>query len=395
MAVPGDPRARRCAPRGSRCRGFKQRRSQFDRRACCETTRRETRDCARARNEWARWKEGVRYGMLGVDVVINPRVLVATELARIARSYGASDVVEISQGRLELVQIELDESRLLNRPLASLDLPKDIVIAAIVRDGELFVPGEADVIMRDDRLYLIGAPQQLLSAEALFSKEREAKRVCIVGGGVVGRALVRELLKHNATMMVIERNRETAESLKAEFSEIQVVHGDGTDRELLEEEEVGTFDLFAAVTSQDEINLMASLLAQRAGAKRTAAIVQRADYTQIYKQLGIDIVLSPLTVASDHMLRFSRGGRLHGLTVLEGGQAEVVELTAAPGSRAAEKTVGRLGLPRGSIVAAIIHGERTIIASHDDVIHPGDRVILVTTFEARNTIERIFRPRNA
>ncbi|MEZ4288971.1 MAG: Trk system potassium transporter TrkA, partial [Polyangiales bacterium] len=254
-------------------------------------------------NEWARWKEGVRYGMLGVDVVINPRVLVATELARIARSYGASDVVEISQGRLELVQIELDESRLLNRPLASLDLPKDIVIAAIVRDGELFVPGEADVIMRDDRLYLIGAPQQLLSAEALFSKEREAKRVCIVGGGVVGRALVRELLKHNATMMVIERNRETAESLKAEFSEIQVVHGDGTDRELLEEEEVGTFDLFAAVTSQDEINLMASLLAQRAGAKRTAAIVQRADYTQIYKQLGIDIVLSPLTVASDHMLR--------------------------------------------------------------------------------------------
>ena len=286
---------------------------------------------------WSEWTEGIRYGLLGVDVVINPRVLVAQELSRIARSYGASDVVDLAQDRVELVQIDLEESRVLNKPLSAVELPPHTLVSAVVRDGELFVPGGADVLVKGDRVYLIGRPEGVLAAERLFSKEREARRVCIVGGGVVGKALARELLQQGATVMMIERDLTTAEEVSSEFQGIEVVHGDGTDGALLEEEEVGTYDLFAAVTRQDEINLMAALLAQRAGCKRTATIVQRADYTSIYRQLGVDIVLSPRTVASDQILRFSRGGGLHGLTVLEDGQAEVVELTASPKCRAVNK----------------------------------------------------------
>ena len=344
-------------------------------------------------NEWAQWTEGIRYGLLGVDVVINPRVLVAQELARIARSYGASDVIDLAQDRVELVQIVLGESRLLNKPLNSLELPANTLVSAVVRDGELFVPGGADVLQKGDRVYLIGLPRGVLAAEGMFSKEREARRVCIVGAGVVGNALVRELLNHNATVMVIERDLERAEELSAQYERVQVVHGDGTDGALLEDEEVGTYDLFAAVTAQDEINLMASLLARRAGCKRTAAVVQRADYTSIYKQLGLDIVLSPRTVASDHILRFSRGGRLHSLTVLEDGQAEVVELTASPNCRAVGKPVDNMNLPRGSLLAAIVHGDDVIIPRGTDIVHPGDRVILMTTRAARTTVERLFRPR--
>ena len=257
---------------------------------------------------WSEWTEGIRYGLLGVDVVINPRVLVAQELSRIARSYGASDVVDLAQDRVELVQIDLDESRVLNKPLSAVELPPHTLVSAVVRDGELFVPGGADVLVKGDRVYLIGRPEGVLAAERLFSKEREARRVCIVGGGVVGKSLARDLLQQQATVMMIESDLATAEEVSAEFQGIEVVHGDGTDGALLDEEEVGTYDLFAAVTKRDEINLMAALLAQRAGCKRTATIVQRADYTSIYRQLGIDIVLSPRTVASDQILRFSRGG---------------------------------------------------------------------------------------
>jgi len=333
---------------------------------------------------WSEWTDGIRYGMLGVDVVINPRVLVAQELSRIARSYGASDVVDLAQDRVELVQIDLDESRVLNKPLSAVELPPHTLVSAVVRDGELFVPGGADVLVKGDRVYLIGRPEGVLAAERLFSKEREARRVCIVGGGVVGKALARELLQQQATVMMIESDLATAEEVSAEFQGIEVVHGDGTDGALLEEEEVGTYDLFAAVTKQDEINLMAALLAQRAGCKRTATIVQRADYTSIYRQLGVDIVLSPRTVASDQILRFSRGGGLHSLTVLEDGQAEVVELT---------KPLHRMNLPRGSLLAAIVHGDDVIIPHGKDVVQPGDRVILMTTKEARATVERLFRPR--
>jgi trk system potassium uptake protein TrkA len=342
---------------------------------------------------WSEWTEGIRYGLLGVDVVINPRVLVAQELSRIARSYGASDVVDLAQDRVELVQIDLGESRVLNKPLSALELPPHTLVSAVVRDGDLFVPGGADVLVKGDRVYLIGRPEGVLAAERLFSKERKARRVCIVGGGVVGKALARELMQQQATIMMIESDLATAEEVSAEFQSIEVVHGDGTDGALLEEEEVGTYDLFAAVTKQDEINLMAALLAQRAGCKRTATIVHRADYTSIYRQLGVDIVLSPRTVASDEILRFSRGGGLHSLTVLEDGQAEVVELTASPRCRAVNKPLHRMNLPRGSLLAAIVHGDDVIIPRGKDVVQPGDRVILMTTKDARATVERLFRPR--
>ena len=345
--------------------------------------------------EWANWKEGVRYGLLGVDVVINPRVLVAQELAKIARSHGASDVVEMAQDRLELVQIEIGNSRLTDKPLSKLELPDKTLVAAVVRDGDLFIPGGADVLVPGDRVYLIGHPAGVLKAEDMFNQSREARRVCIIGGGVVGKALCRELLAQDAKVLVIERDPEVAERFAAEFEKAEVVQGDGTDRGLLEEEEVNTYDLFAAVTREDEVNLMATLLAQNVGVERTAAIVQRADYINIYRQLGIDIVLSPRTVASDHILRFTRGGELHSLTVLEDGQAEVVELTTTSGCRAIGTPLRRLNVPRGALLAAIIRGDNVTIPRGDDVIEEGDRVILLTTESARSTVERLFRPRQS
>ncbi|MFW5924885.1 MAG: Trk system potassium transporter TrkA [Myxococcota bacterium] len=353
------------------------------------------RAVARAQgNEWARWTEGVRYGLLGVDVVINPRVLVGQELAKIARSHGASEVMDLAQERIELVQVGMDEtSRLIQRPLSKLDLPRGTLVAAVVRAGELFVPGGADVLVPGDRVYLIGQPQSILAAEDQFTTKREARRVCIVGGGVVGQSLARSLLEHRAKILIIERDRSRARELSARLEGVTVVHGDGTDTQLLEEEEVGTYDMVAAVTSADEVNLIAALIARRVGVSRVAALVQRAGYLPIYKELGIDIALSPRTVASDHILRFAREGEIHSLTMLEDGAAEVIEMTAQTGCRAVGKPLRRMNMPRGALLAAIVHGDRVVIPRGDDVVQAGDRVVLLTTKGARRTVERLFHPR--
>src|SRR5690606_15374574 len=173
-------------------------------------------------------------------------------------------------------------------------------------------------------------------------------------------------------VLIIEKDRERAEKLGASLEKVTIVHGNGTDTTLLREEEVGTYDLFAAVTPDDEVNLMAALLAQRAGVGRTAAVVNRGDYIAIYRQLGIDIALSPRTVASDHILRYARASELQSLTVLEDGAAEVVEIRAVAGCRAIGVPLHRMNLPRGALLAAIVHGDQVTIPRGNDEVKSGD-----------------------
>ncbi len=343
---------------------------------------------------WASRGEAVQYGMLGVDVVVNPRVLVAQELAKIARSHGALDVINLANERIELVQVVLGErSRMLNKPLSKIQMPPQTLVAAVVRSGQLFVPGGADVLLDGDRIFLIGRAEDVMTAQDLFTSRREADRVCIIGGGVVGQSLATFLMGRCAKVMVIESSLARAETLGTELEDVMVVHGDGTDMQLLQQEEVGTFDLVAAVTQHDEVNLMASLLARQVGASRVAALVQRGDYMPIYRQLGIDIVLSPRIVASDHIMRYCRESELQSLTQLENGQAEVLEFRARDGARALGVPLRRMKIPQGALLAGIVHNDQVVIPSGDDVVQSGDTIIVLTTASARASVERLFRPR--
>ena len=349
-------------------------------------------------DEWATCTDetGVQYGYLGIDVLLNPRVLLAQEIAKVARSHGALEVIDLAADRIELVKMKLDKgSRMLHKQLSKLTMPDQTLVAAVVRDGEVFVPGGADHLLPDDQAYIVGVPANILAAEDLFSAQRAARRVTIVGGGVVGRALAQPLVRDGARVTIIERNREVAELLGATLDGVTVVHGDGTNLDLLMEEEIGRSDLFAAVSHEDEVNLMACLLARRAGVDRTVALCHRPDYMDIYRQLGVDITLSPRIVASDHVLRYSRQSEIKSLTVIEDGKAEVLELVATAGSRAVGVPIKsqQLNFPRGALLCAIISKERVTIPRGDDVIAAGDTVIVLTTRSARAAVQRLFKPR--
>jgi trk system potassium uptake protein TrkA len=335
---------------------------------------------------------GVQYDMLGVDVVFNPRVLLAQEVARIAQSHGALEVTDLADGRVEVAHLELgSDGRMLNKPLSKLPLPQQVLVAAVVRDGALWVPGGADSLLPHDRIYLVGQPEPIVAAEDLFTRTREAHRVCIVGGGVIGQAMAELLVAADIEVMLIERMADRAQRLAERLPKATVVHGDGTDLELLKEQRAGEYELFAAVTRDDEVNLMAGLLAKRLGAQRTVTLVSRPDYSHIYRQLGIDVVLSPRTVASEHVLRYVRQTELRSVTVLEDGQAEVLELVAQEGSRVADRPVRRIAVPRGAILAAIIKHDRVVVPHGNDVVAVGDTVVVLTTPAARKGVVHLFK----
>jgi len=335
---------------------------------------------------------GIHYDFMGIDVVLNPRILIAQEIAQIARSRGAIAVIGLAGNRVEMIQVELPAtSKMLHKTLANLQLPEQTLIAAVVREGELFVPGGADVLLAGDRVHVLGMAGRMKRVGEQFGEGREARRACIVGGGVIGSTLARILGGSDVDIMLMERDRAKAEHLAEELPDITVIHGDGTDLAMLEEEAVGDFDLFAAVTGDDEVNLMAGLLAKRMGVPRTISTAKRPDHTDIYRQLGIDTVLSPRTVASENVLGFVRQSQVQSITLLEHGQAEVIELLASKGSRVTGTPLKRLNLPRGALLACIVSGGEARVPSGHDQIRDGDLVVVVATAAARTAIERLFR----
>jgi len=350
-----------------------------------------------ARVQGADWvdiggEDGVAVGLLGVDAVFNPRVLVARELARVARSAGALEVIELAEDRLEMVQLELAEGvRALGRPLSQLALPDGVRVGAILRAGTLLVPGGVDVLRPGDRAYLLGLPSVLPTVLSWFTERLVANHVAILGGGVVGSTLARQLVGTATRVTIIERDTDRAEQLAIEMPEATVVMGDGTDLHLLEEHRIGGCDLFFAVTAEDQANLLGALVARRAGVARTGILVHRGEYEQIYHQLGIDIVVSPRAMAADVILRHCRGVDVRKLTALAQGQAELIELQAPAGCRAVGVPLARLDLPRGAMVGAILKPDRVIVPGGADVIDAGDGVILITTSSARRGTARLFR----
>jgi trk system potassium uptake protein TrkA len=332
--------------------------------------------------------------MLGIDVVINPRILIAQEIGKIARSHGALDVLGLVDNQVELVQMRLPEkSKMLHKSLSNLSLPKETLIVAVVREDELFVPGGSDVLLAGDRIYVIGRSGRMEAVEDLFTSGKEATRIFLVGGGVVGTTIAHCMEDAGIEVVILEKDRERAEQLGENLAKADVLHGDGTDITLLENEQVGAYDLFCSVTTDDEVNLMSGLLAKREGAPRVVSLVQRPDYTEIYRQLGIDVVLSPREVACEQILRYVRETELQSITILEQGQAEVLELIAQDGSRVVGTPIHRLNMPRGALLATIVNQGTITIPTGGDQVQAGDTVVVLTTSAARPSVERLFQKR--
>jgi len=336
--------------------------------------------------------QGVYHNLLGIDLVVNPQILVAQELARAARSHGALDVQDLAQNRLELVEMEIGaSSSALNRTLADLKMPGPALVAAVVRDGDMFVPSGQDVLLSNDRLYLIGRTGEMDTIEDYFGGGREASRIMIIGGGVVGATLARILSKSDVDLTILEKEEDRAEELATKLPNVTVLQGDGTDLRLLQEENVEDFDLVCCVTHHDEINLMSALLAREIGAKRTATLVHRADFQEIYRHLGVDLVLSPRVLASNYILLAVRQAGLESLHILEGGQAEVLEFRAAPQCRVVGTPLARLSFPRGAIISGIVRDGEAIVPGGEDIIQAGDVVVVLTLRGTREAVERLFK----
>lgn len=341
---------------------------------------------------------GIYQGWLGINLVLNTRYLIAHEISKLIRTRGALAVEDFAENRAEMIQFRVGEgSRFAGVPLSDVPLPSECLIVAIRRGNTLMIPRGDDAVHVGDEILVMGRTDRIAEVEAGFGRRRPAGARCVIlGGGTVGLALARGLSAFLPDVTLIERDRDRCDFLSRELDRVTVVHGDGTDVDLLTDEGVGTAEVFAAVSGEDEKNIIAGRLAKELGAERCIALVSRNDYDPVCRQLGLEVVLSPRKLVAREVARATLppGGVL-GVTPVLGGAAEFVELSVTVRSRVAHKSLREAGFPRGAVVCSLVGDGGYAIPNGDTVIQPGMRAVVFTHATMRARIAELFQAQAA
>ncbi len=347
---------------------------------------------ARIRNEeYTQYRRGLVEEALNLSMVINPDVEAVRSIERLMAVPDAEDVSEFAEGRITLVGIRVTEgnpilgTRLMDLRSHAGDLR--FLVAAIFRNERLIVPFGKDRITLDDLLYFVCEKDELKRLLEFFGCRSEAPRhVLIIGGGNLGFRLARRLEAAPYHVRLLEKNKDRCEFLAAQLSRTIVLHGDGTDQDLLHEENIQSMDMVITITGDEETNVLCSLLARRLGAKRTMTRISKFAYMPIASALGLGHIVSPRLSAVNTILQHVRRGKVLSAVSLKGEEAEVLEAVALESSGIVGRPIKALPFPKGAIVLAVLRGEETLIPTGETVIRPEDRIVILA---ARDSIPRV------
>ncbi|HMB11524.1 Trk system potassium transporter TrkA [Saliniramus sp.] len=333
---------------------------------------------------------------LPIDVVISPEVEVANGIARRLRTPGAFDTMPLADGKVQLIGIHADTHDCAFIGKAIRDVPTimpdpHMIVVAVIRNGEAFVPNGDDVIELGDDVYVVTEPSRVDRVMSAFGhRERVARRVVIIGGGNVGLNLANMLARDApyVRLKIIEHSRERAEYISRELGEKAVVLlGDALDTEVLDEANIGSAETVVAVTNDDETNIFSSVLAKRMGCKRAITLVNKSSYEPIMPSLGIDAVVSPNAITISTILRHVRHRSVTALYTLREEFGEVIEARAQEGSKLTSGPLKDIGLPEGFLIGAVVHDSGVLIPTAETHIKPGDSVIAMVTYKALRKAE--------
>jgi len=329
-----------------------------------------------------------------IDTLINPEIEVVKTIDRLMSVPGAVDVGEFADGRVKFVGIYLEkDARLAGVRLSELTErigAQPPLILAIIRDEELIIPRGNNRLLPGDLIYFISEEDKLLDTLSVFDKHTHPlRRVLIIGGGRIGTRLALLLEEKSIYTKIIEKRPEQCNILADRMNKAVVLCGDGSDQGLLNEENIQDMDVVITLTSDEETNILTSLLAKRMGAHKTITKIDKFSYFPLMTAIGLEQVVSPRLSSINTILQHIRRGKVLSAISLKGEQAEVMEAIALETSDIVGTPLRKIAFPKDALLAGIIHKEKIIIPSGDSVIEPEDRIIIFATRKAIPKIEKI------
>ena len=328
-----------------------------------------------------------------VDQIICPEESLTNYIRKLVNYPEALQVLEFADGLVSLIAVRVVGGGPMAGHVIS-ELPQlvpeiEMRFVAIYRSNE---HGNDQQVICDggtriepgDEVFVLAATAHIRQVlDALRTRDQPVRRVMIAGGGRVGLRLARHLDKA-CRVKIIELDPLRCAYLTTQLpSQVLVLNGDSTDEDLMVDESVSECDLFLALTSDDEDNIMACLLAKRLGARRVLALINRRAYADLVQGTQIDIAVSPAQTVIGELLAHVRRGDVEAVYSLRRGAAEALQAVAR-GDRKTSRVVGRrieqIPLPKGAQIGALVRGEgeaaQVLMAHHDTVIHSDDRVMI-------------------
>lgn len=262
---------------------------------------------------------------------------------------------------------------------------------AIKRDEKTIIPRGDTIFQSGDHIVFMTEPAGEDELLKLSGQNNEIiKNVMILGGGKVGKKVAEDLTSENINVKLVEIDKQRAEELAEDLDDCLVIYGDGTNSELLEEENLEQMDAFIAVTGDSETNIMSSLIAKSKSINKTIALVDNLDYYKLTQISGIDTLINKKLLAADAISKHVHKAEIVAISQLDNMDAELLEFVVKEDSKVCNKEIKQLDFPRCAIIAGIIRDGKGNIVLGDFKILTNDRIVVCCLNDSIQKVEKLF-----
>ena len=340
-----------------------------------------------------------KFRTLGVDTAVCPDLVAAIKMSRILSIPSLIDLSIFASGKVQAFDARIEPGApIIGRVLKRSAIPSNCNVAAIFRDSDVIIPRGSDVFLPHDRAVIVVSDlEPIKRIQELFGRQEQVelksivKKVMIIGASRIGMHLAKTLQEQDLNVVLIEESEDKCRMASEALPKVLVVHGSGTDREVLLEEGISNVDAFLATTSKEETNILSCLLAKQNNAKRTIALVDRISIKSMLEDVGVDLMVSPRLACVSTILKYIHRPGLLTVTILNQGEAQVIEYKVTEKSKLREKQLKKIKFPKNTLVGAVVRDDKVIIPRGGYTIKANDELILFTRTDAYPKLAKLLK----